>query len=106
MQPTKPQQRFSVRKRDAKKVVKIVRDRETYTTLERVKAIRDRGCYSELCSYFMSRISKGQEYARVLNPDLQGPFVRGQRMAVYEDFHFDCVPERAQPLLEYYRSKL
>lgn len=96
--------RFSIRKRDAKKRVKIVRDREAGLTLERVKASADRYCLYEFCPFFMNTIEKGTEYAKVLNPDRAGIFLRGQTIPVFEDFHFECVPNRAKPLAEFYKE--
>lgn len=102
-QPGKPRVIRGViaRYRDAKHKgqPKIARDRKTGIDMERVVARDSRRC-ARRCARM---IGAGTAYAKVTDYNTPGPFIAGRRITPKQDYHFECVPPEAKPLVRFLR---
>lgn len=99
---SKPRVIRKVVKRDAKGRPKIARDLKTDITMERVKAMHDRDCEYRGCPMPGGVIAGITQYAKVTDHRrLDGPRVKGRVLSRARDYHFDCVPPEARPLVRF-----
>jgi len=83
---------------DAKGRPKVARDRKSEFRMERITAGVARDCRAN-CGYL---IVKGERFARLTHPGLTKRIGR-RNLLDPVDYHFDCVPEGAKPLVRFLR---
>lgn len=82
---------------------KVARDRRENIQVERVTAQASRPCSRFDCK--RKTIDPGEKYAKLLTPTSQTRYVRGRLIRMPEDYHFDCVPPEAKPLLRFFKDE-
>jgi len=88
---------------------KMARDRRTMIQMERVKAQSPRQCAYYDCPHKVEGgkhgyIDSGIEYAKVTSP-LWGQRSSYKRWPEVRDYHFECVPPEAKPLVRFFVSR-
>ena len=98
---TKPRIIRRVIRFDAKNRPKKARDYRTEITMERVTARSARRCNYHACP-FRKAIPIGTEYAKIVAPKHRRPRLIGGRLINDQvDYHFECVPPEARPLVRF-----
>lgn len=89
---------------------KMARDRKTLIQMERVTAQAPRQCAYHGCKHVFTEgrqggwIATGTEYAKVTSP-LWGRRSSYKRWPETRDYHFECVPPEARPLVRFFVSR-
>jgi hypothetical protein len=80
---------------------KIAVDRKDDIQMERIRARVWRPCDAEAC-WFDGVIHAASEYARITSSRSKSFYAKGSQVRVPEDYHFECVPPYARPLLRFF----
>lgn len=99
----KPRVIRKVTKVDAKGRAKIATDRKSGIRMERVTARTRRDCCYHACQ--RGFIAAGVEYAKVHANEGRPKFIRGRAIYSPRDYHFECVPPAARPLVRFLVSR-
>lgn len=91
-------------KTDAKGRPKIAIDRKTGIRMERVTANGARPCCRHHCPEG-GLIQRKTEYAKVYANEGQPTWVKGRLIYSPRDYHFECVPPPARPLVRFLVSR-
>jgi hypothetical protein len=84
---------------------KKARDLRTGLEMERIKARADRPCAADLdCTRGTGVIYAGTEYAKIPDGSVRPMRIRGTLIYPLKDYHFDCVPEIARPLVRFFKD--
>lgn len=105
--PGRPRRIRYVSRFDAKKQPKLARDRKTHVDIERITCRSGRPCAAKDCQAG-GFISPGTVYARMYDHERPAPGFqpRGRRPLPFQaDYHFACLPERAQRLRRFLEPK-
>lgn len=100
MRAVRPRVIRNVFKRGADGRVKIARDRREAIQMERVKARVSKPCSSYACPHH-GIIDMGEEFAKITYLN-QAKRIGHQYIPEVRNHHFECVPERAQPLVRFF----
>lgn len=90
---------------------KIARDYRSHIQIEHIIAKMDRACAAgkycrcktDSVDGFRYLIKTGQPYAKVIGTERR--YMAGRYIPVPKDYHLDCVPEKAKPLVRFLVSR-
>lgn len=101
LEPGRPRVIRKVIRKDRQGNPKVARDRKSLIQMERIVARGERPCTYHGCEHG-GVIGVGVPYARVASPLLQKR-IGFRYVPDPKDYHFDCVPPEARPLVRFLR---